>query len=83
MKNLALLFLSFFFAASLQARKPDTFWTYHQIGDRELKLSVFFPDDYETASTKFPVMVWFHGGSWNAGEPSWHYPDCEYWSKRG
>jgi acetyl esterase len=64
------------------AHKPDTFWTYKRVGDKELKLSVFLPADYDS-DQRFPVMVWFHGGSWNAGEANWHYPDCEYWSRRG
>ncbi len=45
-------------------------------------MSVFLPDDYAAAKT-FPAFVVFHGGSWNAGEASWHYPDCAYWSERG
>jgi len=45
-------------------------------------MSVFLPANY-SESESFPCIVIFHGGSWNAGEPSWHYPDCAYWSKRG
>jgi len=62
---------------------PDTMWTYKQINGKELQMSVFLPDNYKSSKHTFPTIVIFHGGSWNAGEPSWHYPDCEYWSKRG
>lgn len=61
---------------------PDTMWTYKKIDGKELRMSVFLPDGYETANA-LPTIVIFHGGSWNAGDPSWHYPDCAYWSSRG
>lgn len=61
---------------------PDTMWTYKRINGKELRMSVFLPDGYDAAKA-FPVIAIFHGGSWNAGEPAWHYPDCAYWSSRG
>ncbi len=64
------------------APQPDTMWTYKKIDGKQLRMSVFLPDGYETAKA-LPTIVIFHGGSWNAGEPSWHYPDCAYWSSRG
>ncbi len=62
--------------------EPDTMWTYKHIDGKDLQMSVFLPDDYREEGP-FPTIVFFHGGSWNAGEASWHYPDCAYWSKRG
>jgi len=62
--------------------EPDTMWTYKQIDGKDLQMSVFLPADYYK-NGPFPTIVFFHGGSWNAGEASWHYPDCAYWSKRG
>lgn len=64
------------------ASEPDAMWTYKEVDGKELKMSVFLPDNYEE-ETSFPAMLWFHGGSWNAGEANWHYPDCEYWASRG
>ncbi len=66
------------------AREPDATWAYKTIegADKPLEMAVFLPADYQTGK-RFPVMVWFHGGSWNAGDPNWHYPDCRYWSRRG
>lgn len=63
-------------------RKPDAMWTYKQVGGKDLQLSVFLPATY-AEGRRFPAFVVFHGGSWTAGEASWHYPDCAYWSDRG
>lgn len=33
-----------------------------------------------------PDTMWSYkkvAGSWNAGDPSWHDPDCVYWRSRG
>lgn len=64
------------------AREPDTFWTYKTVAGIELKLHVFLPEGY-TTGTVFPAFVFFHGGSWQGGDPNWHYPDCAYWASRG
>jgi acetyl esterase len=63
-------------------KDPDTMWTYKPLEGKALQLHVFLPPDYD-ADKRFPAIVVFHGGSWNAGEPAWHYPDCVYWSGRG
>jgi len=70
---------------TLHAADPDVEWTYKTVDGTSLKLSVFVPEDYQsTDSTKtYPAFVIFHGGSWQSGEASWHFPDCEYWSSRG
>ncbi|NDV62075.1 alpha/beta hydrolase [Puniceicoccales bacterium CK1056] len=65
------------------AREPDAMWTYKEVDGKSLQLSVFLPDGYADSEETFPTMVIYHGGSWRAGEPDWHYPDCEYYSKRG
>jgi dienelactone hydrolase len=61
---------------------PDTFWIYKEVDGKKLSMSVFLPDNYSDPNEEFPVMVFFHGGSWKTGEPAMHYPDCDYWSKR-
>ena len=61
---------------------PDVMWTYKKVDDKELEMSVFLPEGYDEGN-RFPAFVVFHGGSWNAGDPNWHYPDCAYWSGRG
>ena len=67
----------------LQSVKPDARWTYKKVDGKELKLDVFLPEGYEESEKDHPAYVVFHGGSWNAGEPNWHHPDCAYWSRRG
>lgn len=62
--------------------QPDTHWTYKTANDKDLNLSVFLPDDYQTGTT-FPTFVIFHGGGWGGGSPTTHYADCAYWSSRG
>jgi len=64
------------------SKSPDAMWTYKEVDGKALQMSVFLPEDYESDSA-FPAFVVFHGGSWNAGEADWHYPDCEYWRQRG
>lgn len=64
------------------ASEPDAFWTYKTIDDKELRMHVFLPKGYEEG-TNFPAFVIIHGGSWQGGDPNWHYPDCTYWASRG
>ena len=75
---LCLLLLNTAYAAS----DPDAMWTYKSVDGKDLQMSVFLPDDYQSGK-QFPTFVVFHGGSWNAGDASWHYPDCRYWASRG
>jgi acetyl esterase len=75
------LFL-FGWATCAFAREPDTFWTYKTVDGKELQMHVFLPEAYE-AGTAFPAFVFIHGGSWQGGDPNWHYPDCTYWASRG
>lgn len=63
-------------------QKPGAMWTYKTAGGKDLQMHVYLPDDYAEDKT-FPTILLFHGGSWNTGSPSAHYPDCVYWSKRG
>ena len=61
----------------------STEWIFKQVDGKNLKMSVFLPDNYTDSEKTFPCIVIFHGGSWTEGDVSWHFPDCEYWSKRG
>ncbi len=58
-------------------------WVFKQVDGKELKMSVFLPDNYADSDREFPCILFFHGGSWKGGKHSWHFPDCRYWSKRG
>ena len=46
-------------------------------------MDVFLPAGYQDAEVSYPVMVIFHGGSWTGGETNWHWPDGNFWAKRG
>ena len=65
------------------SRAPDTQWTYKSISDKDLKMDVFLPAGYQDAEVSYPVMVIFHGGSWTVGETNLHWPDGNFWAKRG
>lgn len=60
---------------------PDLLIPYKQIANVTLHLNVFLPEP--TEKPKHPVIVWFHGGGWNGGEPSQFYPQSVYLAKRG
>ncbi|NJB82545.1 alpha/beta hydrolase [Wenyingzhuangia aestuarii] len=65
------------------SQTPDTTWVYKSINDKDLELSVFLPSNYKNSEKEFPTIAIFHGGAWNKGDVSMHFPDCTYWSKRG
>lgn len=61
----------------------DTILVFKSENGVDVTMSVFLPEDYSESDRTYPALVFFHGGSWNAGEANWHYPDCAYWSSRG
>ncbi|EDM29356.1 probable lipase/esterase [Lentisphaera araneosa HTCC2155] len=75
-------FLSLNLFSKANIPDPDTYWTYKSVAGKDLKLSVFLPENYE-AGKKFPTIAIFHGGSWRVGNPNMHYADCKYWASRG
>jgi len=84
-----LFFASVFFLNAVvwalppNSREPDTQWTYKSISGKDLKMDVFLPAGYQDAEVSYPVMVIFHGGSWTVGETNLHWPDGNFWAKRG
>ncbi len=58
-------------------------WVYKTVNGTDLKMAVFLPDNYAASNQNFPCIVYFHGGGWTGGLPSWQFPDCEYWRTRG
>ena len=65
------------------SREPDTQWVYKTVSGKDLKMDVFLPAGYQDAEVSYPVMVIFHGGSWTVGETNLHWPDGNFWAKRG
>ncbi len=66
---------------------PDSMMTYKTVTDKkgnpsDLKLHVFFPENYHPVQ-KRPAIVFFFGGGWNGGSPDQFYPHCDYLASRG
>jgi hypothetical protein len=55
---------------------------YKRIGNYGLDIHVFKPNKSDTNAKK-PVMVFFHGGSWSEGQPSWHFQACRKYAEKG
>ena len=55
---------------------------YKTIGDTNLKLDVYFPDQHTPASNT-PALVFLHGGGWGGGELAMFAPHCRYFASRG
>ena len=56
--------------------------TYKQVGDVELNLWIFYPDNHQPAD-KSPAIVFFFGGGWANGTPEQFVPHCKYLADRG
>jgi acetyl esterase/lipase len=80
----SLTVLSLLFGGSLTAQEfePDLQLPYKTVGETELKLHVFNPQDH-CVSDQRPVIVFFFGGGWKGGSPSQFYPQCAYLASRG
>jgi acetyl esterase len=80
-----LLWLLPLFAWAIEptSRDPDAYWAYKTVDGKDFLMDVFLPAGYADADESFPVMVIFHGGSWTGGETNWHWPDGNFWAKRG
>ncbi len=62
--------------------KPDKVLTYKTVGDRELKLDVFLPEDWAATDSR-PAAVFYFGGGWKNGDTRQFYPQSEYLASRG
>ncbi|MBK3517095.1 family 43 glycosylhydrolase [Carboxylicivirga marina] len=83
MKNIVIISLLILFTGNAIAQtKPDTIVVYKTVGDVELSMHFFFPENHQMNDAK-PVIVLFHGGGWNGGGPEHFYGQCEYLSSRG
>jgi acetyl esterase len=81
----SLLWLLPVFASAIEptSRDPDAQWAYKAVDGKDFLMDVFLPVGYQDAEFSYPVMVIFHGGSWAGGEAKWHWPDGNFWAKRG
>ncbi|TDQ06201.1 alpha/beta hydrolase [Pedobacter metabolipauper] len=55
---------------------------YKQIGNYGLDLHIFKKDN-PAGNNKKPLIVFFHGGSWSEGQPSWHFQACRKYAENG
>lgn len=62
--------------------EPDTILTYKTIGQVELHLHVFDPEDLRPGDQR-PAIVFFFGGGWKGGSPTQFYPQCRHLASRG
>ncbi len=85
---LALLVVSTSTLATAQSRNyPPEFSgaraeIYKTVGDVELKLWIFEPDDH-VASQPRPAIIFFFGGGWKSGTPAQFEQHCRYLAARG
>ena len=57
--------------------------TYKTVGDTELKLWMYYPEDHDAATDRRPAMVFFFGGGWKSGTPAQFETHCRYLASRG
>ena len=62
--------------------EPSKTIVYKQVGDRELRLHLFLPEEWQ-ASDKRPCFLTIHGGGWTGGEPRRMYPFAAHFAKQG
>jgi len=55
---------------------------YKRIGDYGLDIHIFRKDSLPGKNKK-PAIVFFHGGSWSEGQPSWHFAACRKYAEKG
>ncbi len=57
-------------------------YTYRTVNDTELRLHVFFPDDFRPSDQR-PAIVFFFGGGWTWGTVEQFVPQAKYLARRG
>ena len=63
-------------------RGPDTIITYKKTVHGDLKLHMFYPENYLKKSD-LPAAIFYFGGGWKNGTPKEFYPQCEHLSSLG
>ena len=57
-------------------------YVYKTIGEKKLKMHVDFPPGWQKTDTR-PVIIFFHGGSWNGGSIRAFAAQAKYFASRG
>lgn len=55
--------------------------SYKNAGGENLSLFAFYPEERDGGGRT--AVVFFHGGGWVSGNPSYFFPHCQYFAKRG
>ena len=95
MKKMMLIMFSLFLTIAVTAQddsrerytwtlgyKPDKVIEYSPVPNVDLKLNLFFPDDY-TVDDQRPCIIFFFGGGWMGGTPAQFYGFSKYFASRG
>lgn len=69
-------------STNAEGMQPDRKITYKKIGNVELQLDVFEPEQWQ-ASDQRPAIVFFFGGGWNGGDPKQFYQQARALSELG
>lgn len=56
--------------------------TYKTVEGFELEMHLFLPDTVEVKNS-FPIIVYFHGGSWTTGKPDWFFDEAKHYNSLG
>jgi len=64
------------------AIEADAVEVYKTVGDVELRIWIFKPQEH-AAKDKRPAIVFFFGGGWTGGSPKQFEPQCRYLASRG
>ena len=62
--------------------EPQQKVTYKKVGDRELQLHIFLPENLKPTDRR-PCFITIHGGGWTGGTPRRQYPFAEHYAKLG
>ena len=66
----------------IAAEPPGAKHVYKQVADRELRIYVSQPADWQATDTR-PAIVFFHGGGWTGGAPGQFTEHAQYFASRG
>ncbi len=67
----------------LERRKlPSEIRVFKKIDNVELEAHIFYPDGFKKSDER-PLYIFFHGGSWNEGNPEWGYGICQKYASKG
>ena len=63
--------------------EPDRKVTYKTVGKRDLKLHVFEPPKFNSATDKRPLLLIIHGGGWTGGNARKYYTIAKHFAQQG